>query len=97
MNDEEVLVWLLDQIHKQTDGSGCGDGNCKIVKPTGMHTNGGCKCVRNLIENLRQAAQLLEPYNRDMSKNLRGKVPVNHGGFVSTVCGSCGCRLSVKV
>lgn len=26
---------------------GCGDGNCIIVKPVGMHTNGGCRCSRD--------------------------------------------------
>ena len=25
---------------------GCTDGNCRIRKPTGMHTNGGCQCVK---------------------------------------------------
>ena len=25
---------------------GCSDGNCKIKKPQGMHTNGGCRCLR---------------------------------------------------
>lgn len=24
---------------------GCGDGNCDFRKPTGMHTNRGCKCL----------------------------------------------------
>jgi hypothetical protein len=24
---------------------GCGDGYCIIVKPKGMHTNGGCRCA----------------------------------------------------
>ncbi len=24
---------------------GCGDGNCIWRIPTGMHTNGGCKCL----------------------------------------------------
>lgn len=23
---------------------GCGDGNCLVMKPEGMHTNGGCRC-----------------------------------------------------
>lgn len=23
---------------------GCGDGNCIIHRPKGMHTNGGCRC-----------------------------------------------------
>ena len=26
----------------------CSDGNCVIKRPTGMHTNGGCKCMLNL-------------------------------------------------
>jgi hypothetical protein len=26
---------------------GCTDGACVVVKPQGMHTNGGCKCLRN--------------------------------------------------
>lgn len=24
----------------------CGDGDCVIAQPIGIHTNGGCKCVR---------------------------------------------------
>ena len=28
--------------------SGCTDGNCIVKKPTGMHTNGGCKCLERL-------------------------------------------------
>jgi hypothetical protein len=24
---------------------GCSDGYCIIVKPKGMHTNGGCRCA----------------------------------------------------
>ena len=26
---------------------GCGDGNCKVYVRPGMHTNGGCKCLRH--------------------------------------------------
>ncbi len=32
---------------------GCSDGNCVIVKPVGMHTNGGCRCFRT-PENIAQ-------------------------------------------
>ncbi len=27
---------------------GCSDGSCVFVHPGGMHTNGGCKCLRDL-------------------------------------------------
>jgi hypothetical protein len=27
---------------------GCSDGNCIIQRPTGMHTNGGCMCWKDL-------------------------------------------------
>ena len=33
-------VALVDQYVKQ----GCGDHSCIFVKPTGMGTNGGCRC-----------------------------------------------------
>lgn len=26
---------------------GCTDGGCMVIKPVGMHTNGGCKCSRD--------------------------------------------------
>jgi hypothetical protein len=29
---------------------GCTDGGCVIVRPKGMHTNGGCKCPRDQIK-----------------------------------------------
>jgi hypothetical protein len=27
---------------------GCGDGGCVIFRPSGMHTNGGCRCARRM-------------------------------------------------
>jgi len=27
---------------------GCGDGGCVILRPKGMHTNGGCRCPRDM-------------------------------------------------
>lgn len=46
-------------------GLGCGDNSCRYVKPTGMATNGGCRCARNhgdqverfLLRNYHQACQ----------------------------------------
>ena len=36
----------------------CSDGNCRVLRPSGMHTNGGCRCVRNLRE--RDSAAMLD-------------------------------------
>lgn len=41
--------------------NGCGDGNCRIKKPTGMHTNGGCRCYRTIAELGLELASLAEP------------------------------------
>lgn len=30
---------------RQAIGNGCGDTSCRFVKPKGMATNGGCRCV----------------------------------------------------
>jgi len=40
---------------------GCTDGACVIVKPRGMHTNGGCTCMRDPLkfQRLAVAAQQL--------------------------------------
>lgn len=40
LNDllEELDGYLLGA------GLGCGNGGCIVLKPRGMHTNGGCKC-----------------------------------------------------
>jgi hypothetical protein len=29
---------------------GCTDGGCVIKRPTGMHTNGGCKCPSDKVK-----------------------------------------------
>lgn len=46
MNNGGILgfKWLEDPV---VHGLGCGDSSCKYVKPTGMATNGGCRCSRN--------------------------------------------------
>lgn len=38
-------------------GLGCGDGNCIINKPKGMHTNGGCSCFgeRSMLKKFQAA------------------------------------------
>ncbi len=35
--------------------SGCTDGYCVVVKPKGMHTNGGCRCLNNTLRAQRFA------------------------------------------
>jgi len=34
------------QAAKQVGG--CGDGNCVVLRPAGMHTNGGCRCTHDM-------------------------------------------------
>jgi hypothetical protein len=30
------------------DMTGCGDSSCIIARPLGMHTNGGCRCLKSI-------------------------------------------------
>ena len=43
---------------------GCNDSSCVIAKPTGMHTNGGCRCdaraLRMMIMRLRTKIEKLK-------------------------------------
>jgi hypothetical protein len=34
------------QAAKQVGG--CADGNCVVLRPNGMHTNGGCRCTHDM-------------------------------------------------
>jgi hypothetical protein len=41
---------LMDEFY---EAAGCGDNSCRYVKPTGMGTNGGCRCWDRHIVQLR--------------------------------------------
>jgi hypothetical protein len=47
---------------------GCTDGGCVIVKPRGMHTNGGCKCPRDQIK----MQHYIQAVNRMRAKLVSG-------------------------
>lgn len=47
--------------------NGCGDGNCLIRKPVGMHTNGGCKCLAQIADEALELAAAA-----DSIKHIRG-------------------------
>jgi hypothetical protein len=42
----EGLAFSYLQAAKHVGG--CGDGNCVVLRPTGMHTNGGCRCTHDM-------------------------------------------------
>lgn len=48
---------------------GCGDGNCIIVKPQGMHTNGGCRCNTDRYKMMKYASRS-NYYHRLIAKIL---------------------------
>lgn len=56
MTDNRALWELVEKYdeHMQAIG-GCSDGGCAIVKPKGMHTNGGCRCLRDHLKAQRLA------------------------------------------
>lgn len=34
----------VQELIEEAKKLGCGDSSCRFIKPTGMHTNGGCRC-----------------------------------------------------
>jgi hypothetical protein len=48
----QALRELDDYLHMV---GGCTDGYCIVVKPQGMHTNGGCTCYRDFMKMQRFA------------------------------------------
>jgi hypothetical protein len=47
MAEKMTLTAALERYKKLTDRHGCTDGGCVVQRPTGMHTNGGCRCSRD--------------------------------------------------
>lgn len=41
----DVLRDVFEAVSTAESYAGCGDNSCLFVKPKGMATNGGCRCV----------------------------------------------------
>ena len=63
-SDGKVKTTLLQkELDDLTEWAhdGCGDGNCRIKKPSGMRTNGGCRCTpKRFAKSLLDLAEQLE-------------------------------------
>lgn len=46
VDELENLASSYLQAAKQVGG--CADSNCVVLRPTGMHTNGGCRCTHDM-------------------------------------------------
>jgi hypothetical protein len=67
---KEMLAELKAAYDEATRWVGCGDNSCMFVKPTGMATNGGCRCLgrdgcapgipRSLAKLYKAAKKLIE-------------------------------------
>jgi hypothetical protein len=44
---DERIAKLREAVERCANHLGCGDNSCVFVKPTGMATNGGCRCIEH--------------------------------------------------
>jgi hypothetical protein len=44
---EAELEALRAAVKRVEEVLGCGDGSCRFVRPNGMHTNTGCRCLES--------------------------------------------------
>ena len=72
MTDQELIKLYQDQ--QDALGDGCGDGNCVIKKPVGMHTNGGCRCLYNLDFTGRQRVGVMLQVSQKMAGRIEDVV-----------------------
>lgn len=55
---------------------GCGNGGCRINKPTGMHTNASCKCsAKQIAKYMRMVADTLESHICEWDTSTNPKLP----------------------
>lgn len=57
----KTLETRLEQL------GGCGDGDCKVHIRPGMHTNGGCRCLKDPIK-AQQVVSAYRQYVKDMTR-----------------------------
>jgi hypothetical protein len=56
---KEVKQLAAQYLERAAHVGGCGDGNCVILRPTGMHTNGGCRCLHYPDKNQRMGIMVM--------------------------------------
>ena len=56
---------------------GCSDGGCIVLRPVGMHTNGGCRCARDQMKAQRMMRA---------GQSLHEKIAA---ALLTTSCGAC--------
>lgn len=68
MDKEQVILEATKKLaDRLQEIGGCTDGNCVVWKPTGMHTNGGCRCLNNQFK----AQRVVSAY-RNFRVNING-------------------------
>ena len=67
---QEEITAALDayELRMQNIG-GCSDGACVVIRPKGMHTNGGCKCWKN-PHNMQRLARAANNLTNSLRKAL---------------------------
>lgn len=78
------LNMIVDSYKKQLDDRrkdpgdfpvvGCGDSSCSITKPTGMSTNGGCRCEIHKFRWALQYYKNLNAFREEIIRDLREKL-----------------------
>lgn len=72
----------LPEIERELRSYACRDGGCAVLRPTGMHTNGGCRCVRNLIElgepSGRNRLERVLNLHQERFEALKAEPPLGH-------------------
>lgn len=64
-SDTAQIKDALSRYESMRDSvGGCGDGSCLIKKPSGMATNGGCRCTRDYLKTQRMMMAAQELFNR---------------------------------
>ncbi len=62
------------QLVRQTAGDdvGCSDGNCVFGHPGGMHTNGGCRCLKQDAIQLRRSLRQMSKVAHKLASVVLG-------------------------
>lgn len=70
---ERLRALARDYFSLAMHVGGCGDGNCVVLRPRGMRTNGGCRCTSKMDQGRqRQVTRLLMKAQELANAALKG-------------------------
>lgn len=74
MTPKSPMTDLIERLEARlAEIGGCMDGHCLVVRPTGMHTNGGCRCWKDAM-TMQRVLHAYRSFKADLTDALEASL-----------------------